>query len=206
MTENTKGRREVRKFYPLGDDFSSIKVGLQFNFDLPLSVELEQWVADVSALNKDLVTWVREKSRVHVARPALSYRPGNIFSGGETIVTFPGENRTIAQPLAWLLFRRKNPEHFAMCGRNGPDEKHAFGFSMFKRVSTGKGWGNETLQPLAFPGKTPTWNPLFIKTRIGDEDCYIIIEAESIEGGDVLVRVNESLRALVPPHLKKMRG
>ena len=194
---------ETRKFYPIGTGVSFLKVGFQLNFELPLSPELEVWVA---SLDSHLVRWERENTHpvVHVAIPADTYEQGNIFSTEETRIVFPGARRNMAQPLHWLLLRRKNPNHFMVCGRTGPDERSPFGFSMREAVREKKGWATETLQPLAYPGKNGKFNPVFVKMMLGEYDRNIIIEAEDAENGNVMVRIHEVANGDVPPHLRRM--
>ena len=197
---------ETRKFYPIGTGVSFLKVGFQLNFELPLSPELEEWV---TSLDSHLVRWERENIHpvVHVAIPADTYEQGNIFSAaGETRIVFSGARRSMAQPLHWLLLRRKNPDHFMVCGRAGPDERFPFGFSMRKVVKEKKGWATETLQPLAYPGKNGNFNPVFVKIMLGEYCRNVIIKAEDAENGNVMVRIHEVANGHVPPHLRGIEG
>ncbi|MDP3726366.1 MAG: hypothetical protein Q8R36_04180 [bacterium] len=201
---NDKVERKVRKFYPLGADVPYVEVGFQLNFNLPLSSLMEEWVKEVEALNADrLVTWERAKNRVHVVVPASFYEPGFIFRGKETKVIFPGNCRGKAQQPQFLIFRRNNPEHFMVCGRTGPEELFAFGFSIHKRVARKQGWANEGFQPVAFPGKTGVFNPLFIKMALGGEYRGLVVEARDLENMDVLVTIREVFNDSLPPHVQR---
>ncbi|HEY4486868.1 MAG TPA: hypothetical protein VJB70_04020 [Candidatus Paceibacterota bacterium] len=199
---------EAKKFYSIGTGVSFLKVGFQLNFDLPLSPELEGWI---TSLDSRLVIWAREKVRpvVHVVILPDIYEQGDIFSAGEnreTRLVFSGAHRSMAQPLCWLLLRRKNPDHFMVCGRIGPDERSPFGFSMLNEVREKKGWATERLQPLAYPGKNGIFNPVFVKMMLGEDCRTVVIRAEDVVGGDVSVRIQEVANGDLPPHLRRMEG
>lgn len=197
---------ETRKFYPIGSDAPFLRIGFQLNFDLPLSPKLSDWIKELEALSSNLVRYGSNKDRpvVHVALPADSYTPGKVFGGEETSIVFSGARRGFAQPLHWLLFQRRNPGHFMVCGRKGPGEQFPFGFSMHRLVVVKKGWATETFQPLAYPGEHCSFNPVFVKMKLGERYRAVLVEAKDAENGDVMVSVREVGSELLPAHMRKV--
>lgn len=178
-----------------------LKVALESTFPREIAPQSNPCVIPPKSLPKGMD--FEDEHRCRYYNPAIPDRPKSVYEmkTGSKILFVPRFTKD-GELFRRIVFRRKMLPGFPNEGRKQMmlarfGEKEPFGFSCWKEGDR----GTARYVSLAFPGKSETFIPVFLRIDEYPNPVFLKIEAREVENG-VLVLSRDASRDEIPEHLK----